>query len=104
MIDVISHLVPHEAQPTKSPLDQPALVRWLRLDHAFAGLGMMAVQSSVLAPLLRSPPRSRFHESRQRLEQNLACSRRGANAAPHCSQIRVSRTEIMSRPTVESAV
>ena len=32
----------------------------------------------------------RFHATRQRAEQNRACSRRGANDVPHCSQIRVS--------------
>jgi hypothetical protein len=35
---------------------------------------------------------SRFHPTRQRAEQNRACSRRGANTVPHCSQIRVSAT------------
>ena len=32
----------------------------------------------------------RFHATRQRAEQNRACSRRGANDVPHCSQILVS--------------
>ena len=32
----------------------------------------------------------RFHATRQRGEQNRACSRRGANDMPHCSQILVS--------------
>src|ERR1035441_6874763 len=32
----------------------------------------------------------RFHATRQRAEQNRACSRRGANDVPHCSQFRVS--------------
>src|ERR1700677_4370182 len=32
----------------------------------------------------------RFHATRQRAEQNRACSRRGANTVPHCSQSRVS--------------
>ena len=35
---------------------------------------------------------SRFHVTRQRAEQKRACSRRGANEAPHCSQSLVSVT------------
>jgi hypothetical protein len=31
----------------------------------------------------------RFHATRQRAEQNRACSRRGANDVPHCSQFLV---------------
>ena len=34
----------------------------------------------------------RFHATRQRAEQKRACSRRGANAEPHCSQSLVSVT------------
>jgi len=34
----------------------------------------------------------RFQATRQRGEQNRACSRRGANDVPHCSQFRVSAT------------
>ena len=32
----------------------------------------------------------RFQATRQRAEQNRACSRRGANGVPHCAQILVS--------------
>ena len=32
----------------------------------------------------------RFQATRQRAEQNRACSRRGANDVPHCSQFRTS--------------
>jgi hypothetical protein len=32
----------------------------------------------------------RFQATRQRAEQNRACSRRGANGVPHCSQILMS--------------
>ena len=35
---------------------------------------------------------SRFHATRQRAEQKRACSRRGANRTPHCSQFRLSVT------------
>src|SRR6516164_9021715 len=35
---------------------------------------------------------SRFHATRQRAEQKRACSRRGVNEAPHCSQFLVSIT------------
>jgi hypothetical protein len=34
----------------------------------------------------------RFHATRQRAEQNRACSRRGANDVPQCAQSRVSAT------------
>ena len=37
---------------------------------------------------------SRFHATRQRAEQKRACSRRGANAEPHCSQFLVSVTNL----------
>jgi hypothetical protein len=37
---------------------------------------------------------SRFHATRQRAEQKRACSRRGANDAPHCSQFLVSATTL----------
>src|SRR5258708_22902998 len=47
-------------------------------------------QSSALACAVGSLVCSRFHAARQRAEQNRACSRRGENAAPHCSQSRVS--------------
>jgi len=36
---------------------------------------------------------SRFHATRQRAEQKRACSRRGANRTPHCSQFLVSVTD-----------
>jgi hypothetical protein len=35
---------------------------------------------------------SRFHATRQRAEQKRACSRRGANRTPHCSQFLLSVT------------
>jgi len=38
---------------------------------------------SALAPTAGSPAFSAFHAIRQRAEQNRACSRRGANGAPH---------------------
>jgi hypothetical protein len=50
-------------------------------------------QSSALPSDARSPEFSRFHVTRQRAEQNLACSRRGANSWPHCSQVLVSSTK-----------
>src|SRR6266516_7901030 len=46
--------------------------------------------TSALAPAFRSPVCSRFHMARQRAEQNRACSRRGTNEVPHCSQFRIS--------------
>src|SRR5689334_25399946 len=45
---------------------------------------------SAVAPAAVSPIWSRFHATRQRTEQNRACSRRGTNPAPHCSQTRSS--------------
>ncbi len=48
------------------------------------------VQPSALAAAGGSPACWRFQATRQRAEQNRACSRRGANAAPHCSHFRVS--------------
>src|SRR5260221_2220862 len=50
---------------------------------------------SVLAPALRSPVCLRFHSTRQPAEQNRACSRRGANEVPHCSQFRMSATTLV---------
>src|SRR6266571_9220151 len=35
---------------------------------------------------------SRFHATRQRAEQKRACSRRGVNSTPHCSQFLLSVT------------
>src|SRR6516225_6153528 len=35
---------------------------------------------------------SRFHATRQRAEQKRACSRRGVNRTPHCSQFLLSIT------------
>src|SRR5712691_13431897 len=49
-------------------------------------------QSSALTSTVGLLIFSRFHATRQRAEQNRACSRPGANAAPHCSQFRVSAT------------
>jgi hypothetical protein len=43
---------------------------------------------SALAPATASPECSRFHPARQPAEQNRACSRRGTNEVPHCSQLR----------------
>jgi hypothetical protein len=39
-----------------------------------------------------APAFSRFHATRQRAEQKRACSRRGVNNAPHCSQFLLSVT------------
>src|SRR5215475_11580130 len=47
---------------------------------------------SALASAFRSPICSRFHATRQRTLQNRACSRRGTNEVPHCSQPRRSAT------------
>src|ERR1039457_6182629 len=45
---------------------------------------------SALPPAFRSPICSRFHTTRQRAEQNRACSRRGTNEVPHRSEFRIS--------------
>ncbi len=50
--------------------------------------------SSALASACGSPVCSRFHATRQRGRQNRACSRRGVNTVPHCSQVRVSATRL----------
>jgi hypothetical protein len=50
------------------------------------------VQSSVPPSAGESLAFSRFHATRQRAEQKRACSRRGANEAPHCAQFLVSVT------------
>src|SRR5215831_14166596 len=47
---------------------------------------------SALAPAFKSPICPRFHAIRQGTQQNRACSRRGENGLPHCSQLRVSAT------------
>src|SRR5258708_30099289 len=49
---------------------------------------------SALVPAFRSPVCSRFHAARQDGEQNRACSRRGTNEVPHCSQVRDSATTV----------
>src|SRR5437667_2312337 len=51
--------------------------------------------ASALAPAAGSPMCSRFHAARQRAEQNRACSRRGTNEVPHCSQSRISATTLV---------
>jgi hypothetical protein len=48
------------------------------------------VQPSALTAAGGSPACWRFQATRQRAEQNRACSRRGANNVPHCSHFRVS--------------
>ena len=50
------------------------------------------VQSSAPPSAGDSLAFSRFHATRQRAEQNRACSRRGANKTPHCSHVRLSAT------------
>ena len=52
------------------------------------------VQSSAPPSTGGSLAFSRFHATRQRAEQKRACSRRGANNAPHCSQFLVSVTTL----------
>jgi hypothetical protein len=47
------------------------------------------------SPAVRSPVCFRFEASRQRAEQNRACSRRGANEVPHYSQFRRSAVIIL---------
>jgi hypothetical protein len=64
----------------------------LRSSRSVASRIAMTDQSSALAPAARSLAFWRFHATRQRAEQNRACSRRGANVVPHCSQSRVSTT------------
>jgi len=51
-------------------------------------------QASALVPAFRSPACSRFQAARQAGEQNRACSRRGTNGVPHCSQALVSATTV----------
>jgi len=46
-LDVVTHVVPHEAQPAKGPLDQLTVGGGLRLDHVFARLEVMAIQRGV---------------------------------------------------------
>src|SRR3984893_643886 len=48
------------------------------------------VQPSAPSSAGGSPTCWRFQATRQRAEQNRACSRRGANNVPHCSHFRVS--------------
>jgi hypothetical protein len=52
----------------------------------------IAVIAQSSAPVSAGVPLAwcRFQATRQRAEQNRACSRRGANKVPHCSQARVS--------------
>jgi hypothetical protein len=52
------------------------------------------VQPSAPAAVGESPTCWRFHVTRHRAEQNRACSRRGTNEVPHCSQFRVSITAL----------
>jgi MFS family permease len=52
---------------------------------------------NALPPVLGSPVCWRFHAARQRAEQNRACSRRGTNNVPHCSQLRISATSHILR-------
>jgi hypothetical protein len=52
------------------------------------------VQSSAPPSAGELPAYSRFHATRHRAEQKRACSRRGANGAPHCSQFLVSVTSL----------
>ena len=44
----------------------------------------------------------RFHATRQRAEQKRACSRRGANRTPHCSQFLLSVTAVNVTRNVRS--
>jgi hypothetical protein len=59
----------------------------------------MTAQSS--APVSAGLPLAwwRFQATRQRAEQNRACSRRGANTTSHCSQFLVSAIGAMLRVT-----
>jgi len=75
-----------EEQRLRAELDYAERV-WERLD-----LIAVTDHSSALTPAEGSPRFSRIHATRQRAEQNRACSRRGVNTAPHCSQLRISAT------------
>ena len=57
------------------------------------------VQSSAPPSAGESLAFSRFHATRQRAEQNRACSRRGVNTALHCSHFLLSVTILMLRVT-----
>src|SRR2546421_337680 len=63
--------------------------------RSVASLIAVIDHTSALAPAFRSPICSRFHRARQRAEQNRACSRRGTNPVPHCSQSRISATTLV---------
>ena len=62
----------------------------------------MRAQSS--APVSAGVPlaRRRFQATRQRAVQNRACSRRGANTTPHCSQFLISAIGAMLRVTTST--
>jgi len=55
-------------------------------------------QSRALAAVIACPVRWRFQLTRQRGEQNLACSRRGVNGAPHCAQFLDSAIAVYGKP------
>src|SRR5690349_13255132 len=58
--------------------------------RSVVSLMAMIDHSRAVASPADSPIAVRFHATRQRAEQNLACSRRGSNTVPHCAQVRVS--------------
>jgi hypothetical protein len=57
-------------------------------------------QSRALSPEAPSPAWSSFQAIRHSAEQNRACSRRGVNAVPHCSQFLVSAIDRIPRPVI----
>ena len=61
--------------------------------RAVVSLIAVTDHKSALTSPAGSPVFPRFQATRQRTEQNRACSRRGANRAPHCSQFRISAIE-----------
>src|SRR5262245_48646575 len=67
-----------------------------RESRAVVSLIAVMAHCSALASAFRSPICSRFQATRQRTEQNRACSRRGTNEVPHCSQPRRSATHPVS--------
>src|ERR1700733_8143496 len=79
----------HTASPITANARGPSAARTRGSRPVVSPIAVMA-HTSGLAPAFTSPICSRFHAARQGAEQNRACSRRGANAVPHCSQLRIS--------------
>jgi hypothetical protein len=86
---IVTHQTASLTATTACSSAAPALDGRDLASRAVASVIAVSDQSSAAEETPSCRACSEFHATRHRAEQNRECSRRGTNAVPHCSQVRV---------------